>query len=346
MKAALRFGGLVVAVAGLSGCSSWFGLFGDDGYFRDRGADYRSAEVVKPLTVPGSLSRDNLGQLYVIPGGAANAQALTNEKFEVPFPSTAAAGTVAEAAGSVKLQKMGESRWIGVSQNPAQAWSAAQAFLAGSGLGVGASNPAAGQLETNWLQDESQPQSRDRFLVSVKSGLRPQSAEIFITHITVAASAAEAGRYQWPAQSNNADREAWLLRALSEYLANNQHVPMSVQAAQIPAASRSWIDGASLVLNATPERAWAAVDGALAGAKLTVLNVEMAQRWDVETAAPEVKPGFIKRVLGADSTGKRYQLVFYRSALEQRIGVQAEDGSDVSETEARALLSQVQANLQ
>lgn len=341
MKVALHWSGLLIVMLGAGGCSGSLGLLGDDGYFRDRGDDYRRAEVAQTLRVPPQLSADNLGQLYVIPGGAGNSE-LAAEKFEVPLPNTVMA--TVEPQAQVRLQKLGERRWVAVSQSPAQVWSVAQSFLQGSGLGVDGSDPARGQLETNWLQDESQPSSRDRFLVVVKPGLRAGSAELAVTHLTASADAAAAGRYQWPTVSSNMDREAWLLRALSEYLANNPQAAMSVQSAQVPSAARSWIDSSpALVLQTDAEHAWASIDGALAELGFTVLQVERAAgEWQLEKAADEQQRSFWA---SGKAVPQRYRLQLRSQGAEQRLTAFDADGKALEEARARELLNQVYSHL-
>ena len=55
---------LPVVIVTLSGCG-W--LVGDEGYFRDRGDDYRNARSIPPMQVPEDSKSEAVSQLYVIP---------------------------------------------------------------------------------------------------------------------------------------------------------------------------------------------------------------------------------------------------------------------------------------
>src|SRR6478735_5158906 len=102
-------GGLLVAcVPVLSGCGF---LFGPEGVFHDRGDDYLKAEVTTPIKLPEGNEGERIGQLFVIPK-AADPNARLPDEFTVPKP--ASSDRVSEQRNEVKIQKLGERRWIDI----------------------------------------------------------------------------------------------------------------------------------------------------------------------------------------------------------------------------------------
>ncbi|MDY3197900.1 MAG: hypothetical protein RBT58_05975, partial [Pseudomonadaceae bacterium] len=60
MKPVLNALTLMMVGVGLSGCGY---LFGEDGYFRDRGSDYQTATIEPRMTVPPELQSKPIGDL-------------------------------------------------------------------------------------------------------------------------------------------------------------------------------------------------------------------------------------------------------------------------------------------
>ena len=105
---------LPVALVTLGGCG-W--LAGDEGYFRDRGDDYRKAKSIPPMQMPENKKSEAVSQLYVIP--VERTDALLDREFDVPRPQPIQ-GNPEEKV--VRIQKLGEQQWILLDEAPAESW--------------------------------------------------------------------------------------------------------------------------------------------------------------------------------------------------------------------------------
>lgn len=98
---------LCISSLSLAGC----GVFGNDGYFRDRSNDYQQADSLAPLQIPEGINAKHQEELYEIPQIASNG--LEEGDFEVPRPQALSVNAGLER---VKIQKLGSNRWVLVTQ--------------------------------------------------------------------------------------------------------------------------------------------------------------------------------------------------------------------------------------
>lgn len=84
MKRLAGLSTLALALASLGGCG-W--IWGEHGYFRDRGSDYQGAQQLTPMRVPDGLQTRPLEPLLPIPAQVADDRG--DGDFEVPRPQRA-----------------------------------------------------------------------------------------------------------------------------------------------------------------------------------------------------------------------------------------------------------------
>src|SRR3546814_14067852 len=82
MKRLAGLSTLALMISATSGCG-W--LWGDDGYFRDRGSDYLSARQTAPMQVAVDGETRPLDPLLPIPQQVADSTGVPG-KYEVPRP--------------------------------------------------------------------------------------------------------------------------------------------------------------------------------------------------------------------------------------------------------------------
>src|SRR3546814_11822678 len=82
MKRLAGLSTLALMISATSGCG-W--LWGDDGYFRDRGSDYLSARQTAPMQVAVDSETRPLDPLLPIPQQVADSTGVPG-KYEVPRP--------------------------------------------------------------------------------------------------------------------------------------------------------------------------------------------------------------------------------------------------------------------
>nr|WP_010130976.1 outer membrane protein assembly factor BamC [Microbulbifer agarilyticus] len=202
---------LCAVVSSLSGC----GIFGNDGYFRDRGDDYQMANSLPPLRMPAGITEKPQEELYEVPTIAGDVE---RGEFVVPRPQ---ALNVNVGLDRVKIQKLGSRRWVLVNQPPDEVWPQLHYFLRTTGLQLAMSDAGSGTMETTWLTFGDNPDTKDKYRLQVESGVQPDTTEIHVRHLSAPMSAPASEAVTWPAQSSSVEREGWMIDEMSTALATD-----------------------------------------------------------------------------------------------------------------------------
>jgi outer membrane protein assembly factor BamC len=345
---------VLLAATTLSGCG-WLG--GDKGIFRDRGDNYRRATLEKPLDVPTGLSRDAIEDQLVVP--RAQSQVALEGEFEVPQPEA-----INPAAGveRVKLQKLGQQSWILVESAPGEVWPRVRQFLTVNQLAIARLDGATGVIETAWLQPTSTT-TRERYRFRIEQGVQRGSSEVFALQAD-----ASAGEASWPIESSNTAREADMLKALAQFIADNGSSGSVSMLAQRGISAQGKVfferkagEAPQLRLQLPLERAWASLEAALPRAGFAVAETNRAERevW-VRYDPPVVEKderGFFTRLwdwMFADDDADVFDdretvyVVSLRSAADgasQTIGIAHQDGGDLPNAAREKLLNLLKGNL-
>lgn len=246
--------------------------------FRDRSDDYRRTGSIKPIRLPEGVTSVPLEPLYAIPEvqqGESSFYDIQTDGFEVPRPEPMSA----EAEKSkIKIQKVGERRWILAEAPTSQIWPLAQNFFSNYGIQVAQSVPATGLVLTDWVVFKADETTKSQFQIRIEQGLRPDTTEIHVLQHQVTADARELGA--WPARSTNPEREAWLLDELANALAadiDNRAASLLGQSVGGEVKAELFMDGAepALRLRLNESRAWATVAHAM--------NRDGYQLWDEDS---------------------------------------------------------------
>ncbi|HSC76442.1 MAG TPA: outer membrane protein assembly factor BamC [Pseudomonadales bacterium] len=358
--------GFVVAIAlTLSGCGFFFG---PEGVFRDRGDDYLKAEVTAPIKLPEGNEGERIGQLFVIPK-AGNPNVRLPEEFTVPKP--ASSDRVTEQRNEVKIQKLGERRWIDINNPPGEVWPGVHGFLEERGIALADQNPTSGTLETVWLslKDDASgadtAMGKDRYRIELEPGLRSNTTEIHVLQMTASGAAGE--RMMWPSQSTNPDRETWMIKELAAYLAKDNASQASMLAQAIgssePRVALLDVPEPNLSMRVDYSRAWVSVNGSLNRDGFHVDNANREQgQWQVtySTAAAKAngdegheEPGIFARVakffdfgLGESDEPESYRVLLQQQPEDTvRVTVRDSKGESLPQSDADRLLRRIRANL-
>lgn len=205
---------MLAVVGGISGCST---LFGPEGYFRDRGDDYLNADVIDPMSLPPGVTEQDVQQLYMIPT-IQNNEVDASGEFEIPRPQSLSDNAFAD---KVKIQKLGDRRWILVSAPPAQVWPQVRGFLSRNNLEVVYTDATSGVIETGWLRFKGDDDTKDKYRLQIEQGVQPDSTEIHVLHMSVSKDIPGSGQINWPQQSVNEEREAWMMDELAATIASD-----------------------------------------------------------------------------------------------------------------------------
>ncbi len=230
--------------------------------FRDRSEDYQRTGSIKPIRLPEGVKSVPLEPLYPIPEVHEQEAAfydLKTDGFVVPRPEPMSA----EAEKSkIKIQKVGDRRWILAEAPTSQVWPLTQSFLSRVGIDVAQSVPAVGLVQTDWVVFKVDESTKSQFQIRIEKGLRPDSTEIHVLQHQAPAAAASLGA--WPAKSTDPAREAWMIEELANALAvdiENKAASLLGQAVGGEVKAELFMDGAepALRLRLPASRAWATV---------------------------------------------------------------------------------------
>ena len=348
---------IVLMALTLPGCS-W--LFGRHGFFRDRGDDYMKSTEMPPMQVPANLSASAITELLVIPP-ISNEYLDADKEFEAPRPHLVTGNTAIE----VKIQKLDARRWIVINNPPNVVWARVKHFLDEKQFALAEVDAVMGLMETDWLKLDNEPDTKDRYRLKLEQGIHPNTTEIHVTQITVAASVPGTGSVNWPANSMNPDREKWMLDQLSNYLAVDDKVSYSLLAQAIAGAKKIEIiqpyQGEGF-LNASMDmdRTWASVAGALNKSPFEIRDLDRSRglfqvAYDPEPPKPDAEPpGFFSHLFGFDKRAQEehernkipyHVLLEEKGQNEVRIYIKTDQDAALPAKDSEKLLSLIRNHL-
>jgi len=166
--------GVVTLVLGLSGCGRW--LNDDKGLIVDRSDDYLDAEVRDELAVPPDLTAERVDDPFAIPNIANPKGATFPDQAPRPVPILAK-----NQAESVKIQKLGDRRWLVLTEAPSVVWPKLKQFLAENAITTVTEEALQGRITTDWF-DVEEDEYRDVIRLAVARagwllGIRGQFAK-------------------------------------------------------------------------------------------------------------------------------------------------------------------------
>lgn len=289
----MRFSGIrllvLTASAGLLvACSS-------DGTFRDRANDYRQAKLSAPLSLPEGVEAIGIRDSYRVPG--IESHVVLPGKFVTPRPDPLAKNV---GQSEVRIQRMGDERWILVDGAPGQVWPRLRIFVDKARLKVSHVQANAGIIDTDW-RDLSEG-VKERFRLQVDQGVQRATSEIRVLQMQ------DEGSMLWPAASTDPEREAHLVKVLAQFLADTEAAgSISRLAQQGKTGGKIFIEGEAdkrhLRLALTSDRAWATLGLGLekAGFEITDSLAE-TRRYLLIYKDPSIEePGWFKRLFGAEA---------------------------------------------
>ncbi|WP_372758517.1 outer membrane protein assembly factor BamC [Litorivivens sp.] len=255
---------LLLGVAVASGCT-----------WRDRANDYRQASLSKPLVLPQGISGSALHDSYRVPG--IESHVVLPGEFAVPKPDPLVKDS---DQGVVRVQKMGDDRWILLDGTPGQIWPRLRGFLNLGGFPVARTDAVNGLIETGWVQPKGDL-PRERFRFRIDQGVQRGTSEIHVLQSVV-----ENDQGQWSRGSFSEQREQAMTMALAQYLADSEAASSVSMLAErnVDAGGKIFLEGGSdphIRLLLPYERAWASLANALekSGFIIDDLNRSEGRYW-------------------------------------------------------------------
>jgi outer membrane protein assembly factor BamC len=323
-------------VLGTAGCG-W--LSDDRGIFVDRRDDYLEAEEGEVVVVPEDLNDESIGDPFPIPPTPAQSDA-EFYPFKPPLPDAIYGDDKRE---SVRIQTLGDRRWLVIPEPPATVWPKIKQFLTDNGVSIVAEQPTIGRLDSQWLAlsdssyrdivrsvlkdaraEDAQvtDDTEERVLIRVEQGIQDRTSEVHLRHqrsadrlvpVPAPDDIAALSSASFPAEQE-------MLNELGAFVAARvAEQTVSMVAQSISTQPKSVMERATggapaLRLNLDFDRAWATVGQALANAEIAVDDAnEDAAAYAVtvtEATFTGDEPGFFGRMFsfGSDDQALRLQL--------------------------------------
>ncbi len=344
----------------LSGCAA---LEGDK-------IDYKSAGKAPTLDVPPDLTQLAKDSRFAVAGNAVTASSFK------PAAGVPAGLTGFATLGDVRIERIGNQRWLVVNRPPEALWQPVNDFWKESGFLMSSSQASLGIMETDWAENRAKiPQDfirstlgkvldglyssgeRDRFRTRLESS-GSGSTEIFISHRSMLEVYGDAGKTStvWQARPADPELEAEMLRRLMVRLGASQEQSKSVQAAT-PAAKTSrvaTVSGQTVVqIDEGFERAWRRVGLSLDRTNFTVEDRDRSKglyfvRY-VEPVADKSEPGFFSKFFSAakaDAQPLKFRISLSSTANLTTVAVQNASGAADQTANAQRILKVISEDLQ
>ncbi len=344
-----RFAGiclLAVSASSLTGCGM---LWGDKGYFRDRGGDYLEAHPTPAMQLPDGAQVKHLDPLLPIPHRITSVA--PSEDYKVPRPQ---ALSTSAFSGDFSVQKSGQLSWVVAQRIPAQVWPVAQQFFEENGFKIANERPHLGEFTTQWqapselnaglLREVWGSAPRDlqtRFRVRIEPGVQRNSSDVFIDQAH--RNSASTTKAAWTDNATTSEASGALLAALNSHLTqrNAEGDSFSLLASKTYDTPKrvELVDGGNgvkvLRLDASFDRAWSSVGRALNAANISVddLNRSTGLYYiDLAQGAKQKEPGFFKRLFSSKKkAAAKVSAELYTvrlTAINQQVFVSVERGAD------------------
>lgn len=328
MKLSVKFA-LVALAAAVSACTV---LEGEK-------VDYRSAGKGVSLEVPPDLTQLSRDSRFVVPGGPVTASSFQVGQAAPSLP------TAATALGDVRVERLGNQRWLVVNRSADQLWGPIRDFWQESGFLLAMDQPNLGIMETDWAENRAKiPQDiirstlgrlidsvystaeRDRFRTRLERSASG-GTEIYISHrgMIEVYSNTQKDQTVWQPRPTDPELEAEFLRRLMVKLGAPQ-VQTQAVAAATPAKATSRVASVNnqpvVVIDEAFDRAWRRVGLALDRTGFTVEDRDRSQgTYFVRYVAPnpdKKEQGFLAKLFSREKT---------EQPLKYRINLKAEGQS-------------------
>lgn len=339
--------------------------------------DYRTSGTQSVrLDVPPDLSQLPGQQRYgQVPTASVSAASLVKQE-----PASQAPKAVAPTeAGSIKLERDGQTRWLVLNESPDQVWDKVRAFWKEAGFELTTDDAQAGVMETNWSENRAKVpkdgivrqtlgrvfdmlyDTGERDMYRTRIERTAQGSEIYISHRGLSEEYEDnkKERTTWRSRPRDPGLESEMLRRLMVKLGTPAEAAAAATKLDTSTATsatgtsvaRLNPDGVSLVVDGDFELAWRRVGLALDRSGFTVENRDRKQgSYDVrlsDSDAQASKPGFFARLFGSSKTDtdglRRYRVTVQNqgNATSSVVSILDEKGQAAQGNVARRIARQI-----
>ncbi len=330
--------------------------------------DYKSAKVSTSLDVPPDLTKLANDPRYQVTGSSVSANGL-----QALQQNGAGAPTALNQAGDVKLERIGQQRYLIVARTPEQIWGVARDFWAENGFVLATDQQNIGVMETDWAENRAKIPNDGirRFLGSLAEGFYASGerdkfrtrmervsigaaagTEIYISHRGMAevsrggstGSSASTPVLNWQARETDTELEAEFLRRLMVKLGTplDKATPQAIAGASaVAVTSRIVGSGAGIAVELDDgfDRAWRRIGLSLDRSGFTVEDRDRNNGiYFVRYVAPGEagkEPGFFSKLFSGGGDGPK--------PVKYRVNVKSANGkttASVLDGEGKAPVAQ------
>ncbi len=200
------------------GCGT---LYGDHGVFRSKKKDYLKTGSIHPIELPAGMESRSLATLYDVPDVEPRDEfgdIISLVEYDVPRPDPI---NTEKGKTGVKIQKIGENRWVFLNASTSQIWPRTQNFLSSAGFPVVNSNPNVGLIETGAVIYGEDKSRASRFRVFIEKGVHPETTEIHVIQADFPTGDVIPENFEWPGVSNDPAIEKIFIDSLAGTLAQS-----------------------------------------------------------------------------------------------------------------------------
>ena len=331
--------------------------------------DYKSAGKAPSLEVPPDLTQLSKDTRYNIPGGSVSASS-----FEVGKPASVNVGTAAASVGDIRIERLGNQRWLVVNRPADQLWDPVKDFWQESGFLLTLSQTNIGIMETDWAENRAKlPQDfirnsigklfdglystgeRDKFRTRLERSASG-STEIYISHrgmVETYVNTTQKDQTVWIPRASDPELETEFLRRLMVRLGAPQETAKAAVVETVKTTSKvATVNGQPVVqIDEGFDRAWRRVGLSLDRTGFTVEDRDRAKgTYFVRYVAPnsdKSEPGFFAKLFSSTPTVAplKYRITVQSQGEATTVAVLNSEGAAESSANAQRILKVIADDL-
>ena len=330
--------------------------------------DYKSAGKAPSLEVPPDLTQLSKDTRYNVPGGSVSASSFEVGKAPVNV------GTAATSVGDIRIERLGNQRWLVVNRPADQLWDTVKDFWQENGFLLTLNQTNIGIMETDWAENRAKlPQDfirnsigklfdalystgeRDKFrtrLERTASG----ATEIYVSHRGMVESygnTQQKDQTVWTPRASDPELETEFLRRLMVRLGAPQETAKAAVVETVKTTSKvATVNGLPVVqIDEGFDRAWRRVGLSLDRTGFTVEDRDRAKgtyfvRY-VEPTSDKAEPGFFAKLFSSTPTVAplKYRITVQSQGEATIVAVLNSEGAAESSANAQRILKVIADDL-
>jgi outer membrane protein assembly factor BamC len=290
----LQIGISSAVLVSLVSCS----MLGADGKRIDYGA---AASQVPTLEVPPDLTSPGGDERYRMPGDGG-AVATFSDYSKGGAAQSRGPGAVLPDIPGVRLERNAAQRWLRISDKPENVWPEVKAFWKENGLSIKSEEPAAGVMETDWVENKAKMRQtniqndgelksdnkvysvgeRDQYRTRLERSKDGMATEVYITHRGMEEVFSNDKKVStWQARGNDPEKESIMLQRLMVRFGSSEaraaDALLATQAGSIASASAVAVTGPAAA--SAPEPAGTATLREISGNTVIAVNDAFDRTW-------------------------------------------------------------------